>query len=162
MSLKIDMHGRAASRAYPYSYRSDPRVPSFPDDRTVFVFDAHCVLCLRWVDLILRYDRAGLYRLLCAQSALGRALYVHYGLNPEDYETNILLLDGVPFFKSEGSIRLVASLGVPWVLAGILRVLPRRLADILYDWVARNRFRLFGRRHACYLPRVEDQERFIG
>ena len=82
-------------RPAPYTYRSDPQVPSFPDDRPIFIFDGHCTLCSRWVELVLRYDRAGRYRLLSAQSALGRALYVHYGLDPENYETNILLIDGV-------------------------------------------------------------------
>jgi predicted DCC family thiol-disulfide oxidoreductase YuxK len=157
MATPIDRCARAA----PYSYRSDPRVPPFPDDRPIFIFDAHCVLCSRWVELVLRYDRAGRYRLLSAQSAIGRALYVHYGLDPENYETNILMIDGVPLIKAEGSIRLAMGLGVPWSLAGILRVLPRRLADTLYDWVARNRFRIFGRRETCYLPSTVDQDRFI-
>ena len=92
--------GRRALPA-PYSYRSDPRVPPFPDDRPIFIFDAYCVLCSRWVELVLRYDRAGRFRLLSAQSALGRALYVHYGLDPENYETNILLIDGVALIKAE-------------------------------------------------------------
>jgi predicted DCC family thiol-disulfide oxidoreductase YuxK len=152
--------GRSTPPA-PYSYRSDPQVPRFADDRPVFIFDAHCVLCSRWVELVLRYDRAGRYRLLSAQSVLGRALYVHYGLDPENYQTNVLLIDGVALFKGEGSIRLAMGLGLPWSLAGILRVLPRRLADRLYEWVARNRFRLFGRRETCYLPRSIDRERFI-
>lgn len=109
----------------------------------------------------MRYDRTGWYRLLSAQSALGRALYVHYGLDPENYETNILLIDGAALIKAEGSIRLAVGLGLPWSLAGILRVLPRRVTDALYDWVARNRFRLFGRRETCYLPSAVDRDRFI-
>jgi predicted DCC family thiol-disulfide oxidoreductase YuxK len=99
----------------PYSYRSDPRVPPFPDDRPIFIFDAQCVL----------------------------------------------LIDGVALIKAERSIRLAVGLGLPWSLAIILRVLPRRLADVLYEWVARNRFRMFGRRETCYLPRTVDRERFI-
>ncbi len=136
-------------------------MPAFPDDRPIVIFDGHCVLCSRSVEIVLRYDRAGRYRLLAAQSALGRALYVHYGLDPENYETNILLIDGVALFKAEGLIRMAMGLGLPWSLAGILRVLPRRLADALYEWLARNRFRLFGRRETCYLPRRIDQDRFI-
>jgi predicted DCC family thiol-disulfide oxidoreductase YuxK len=147
--------------AAPYSYRSDPQVPPFPDNRPVFIFDGHCVLCSRWVELVLRHDRAGHYRLLSAQSTLGRSLYVHYGLNPENYETNILLINGTALIKSEGSIRLATGLGFPWSMSAILRVLPRRVADTLYDWVARNRFRIFGRREACYVPRSIDRERFI-
>ena len=100
----------------PYSYRSDPRVPPFPDDRPIFIFDAYCVLCSRWVELVLRYDRAGRFRLLSAQSPLGRALYVHYGLDPENYETNILLIDGIALIKAEGSIRLAVDLGLAVLL----------------------------------------------
>jgi predicted DCC family thiol-disulfide oxidoreductase YuxK len=144
-----------------YSYRNDPSVPAFPDDRPIFIFDAHCVLCSRWVEFILRFDRAHRYRLLRAQSELGRALYIHYGLDPEDYETNILLIDGKALIKSEGSIRLAMGLGFPWSITGILRILPRRYADALYESLARNRFRIFGRRHSCYLPRAMDRDRFI-
>ena len=76
----------------------------------------------------------------------------HYGLDPEDYETNILLADGIAWFESEGSIRMAEGLGLPWSLARLLRILPLRLADRLYRCLARNRLRLFGRR-ANLLPR---------
>jgi predicted DCC family thiol-disulfide oxidoreductase YuxK len=134
---------------------------SLPDNRPIFIFDAHCALCSSWVELVLRFDRAHRYRLLPAQSALGRALYVHYGLDPEDYETNILIIDGKALFKSEGSIRLAMGLGFPWSMAGSRRILPRRFADALYEWLARNRFRPFGRRQHCYLPRAMDRDRFF-
>ncbi len=144
-----------------YSYRSDPAVPPFPDDRPIFVFDGDCVLCSWWVQIILRYDRSRQYRLLAAGSALGQALYVHYGLDPVVYETNLLIMDGVALTKSEGSIRLAVELGFPWSLAAVFRLLPRRLADLLYDAVASNRYRLFGRRDACYLPPAAERDRFI-
>ena len=98
------------SLAYkPYSYRSDPQVPGFPDDKPIIVFDGHCALCTGWVALVLRCDTHHRFRLLTAQSALGRSLYVHYGLDPEDYESNILVEDGMPWFKAEGSIRMAAT-----------------------------------------------------
>ena len=73
-----------------YSYRSDPALPRFPDDKPIIIFDGYCALCTGWAAFVLRHDHRHRYRLLTAQSELGRALYVHYGLNPEDYETNIL------------------------------------------------------------------------
>src|SRR5690349_1888021 len=108
----------------PYSYRHDPAVPKFPDDHPIIIFDGYCALCSGWAQFVLRHDPRGVYRLLPAQSPLGRALYVHYGLDPEDYETNILIADGVAWFKSEGSIRMAEGLGAPWTLAAIFRVLP--------------------------------------
>ena len=59
----------------PFSYRSDPAVPKFPDDRPIIVFDGHCAMCSNWARFVLRHDANGVYRLLPAQSSLGRALY---------------------------------------------------------------------------------------
>lgn len=145
----------------PYSWRQDPAVPSFPDDRPIIIFDGYCVMCSGWARFILRYDRTKRFRLLPAQSPTGRALYVHYGLDPEDYETNILLADGIAWFKSESVIRTALGLGLPWSLIAALRVLPRGWRDRLYELVARNRFRLFGRRDACMLSPPGQEDRFL-
>jgi len=146
----------------PYSYRRDPAVPEFRDDRPIIIFDGHCALCSGWAQFVLRHDRRSVYRLLRAQSPLGRALYVHYGLDPEDYQTNILLADGIAWFESEGSIRMAEGLGWPWSLAGCIRILPRPVCDRLYAFVARNRLRFFGKRETCYAPKACDQDRFLG
>lgn len=145
----------------PYSYRSDPAVPSFADDRPVIVFDGHCVLCSGGAQFVLRRDTHGRYRLLAAQTPLGHALYVHYGLDPRDYETMILIADGVAVFKAEACIRTAQGLGLPWSLAVALRVLPRSWRDGLYGIMARNRLRVFGRSETCYLPEPRYADRFL-
>jgi predicted DCC family thiol-disulfide oxidoreductase YuxK len=144
-----------------YSYRHDPAVPSFPDDRPIIVFDGYCALCTGWARFVLRHDHARLFRLLRAQSPLGYALYVHYGLDPEDYETNILIADGRAYFKSEGTIRMVEALGWPWKLAGLFRIFPRPIRDWMYEFIARNRLRFFGRHATCYVPDRSVEDRFI-
>jgi predicted DCC family thiol-disulfide oxidoreductase YuxK len=144
-----------------YSYRDDPAVPAFADDKPVIIFDGHCVFCSAWARFVLRVDRRGVYRLLPAQSELGRALYRHYGLDPENYETNILLQDGRAWFKAEGSIRMAKGLGFPWSAAVVFRLLPARWREGLYDLVARNRLRIFGRSDVCYTPRPEYRDRFL-
>ena len=110
---------------------------------------------------MLRHDRSGVYRLLSAQSPLGRALYVHYGLDPEDYETNILIADGLAWFKSEGSIRMAEGLGWPWKAAAAFRIFPRPVRDRMYEFIARNRLRIFGKRETCYLPDRRFEDRFL-
>ena len=146
----------------PYSYRDDPALPRFPDDRPIIIFDGYCALCSGWAQFVLRHDRQGRYRLLAAQSPLGQALYVHYGLDPQDYETNILIADGLAWFKSEGSIRMAEGLGLPWSLARGFRVLPLAWRDWLYAALARNRLRLFGKRETCFLPDPAYADRFLG
>jgi predicted DCC family thiol-disulfide oxidoreductase YuxK len=98
---------------------------------------------------------------MAAQSSLGVALYRHFGLDPKDYETNILIEDGSAWFKSEGSIRIFEGLGWPSSLVVIARVLPGGPRDWLYDVVARNRLRWFGVRQTCYLPDASHADRFI-
>ena len=110
---------------------------------------------------MLRHDPQARYRLLPAQSPLGRALYVHYGLHPEDYETNILLAEGAAWFKSEGCIRMAEGLGLPWSLVAFFRIIPRGMRDWLYDIVARNRLRLFGKRETCYVSDPQYKDRFL-
>jgi predicted DCC family thiol-disulfide oxidoreductase YuxK len=146
----------------PYSYRDDPAVPKFPDDHPIIVFDGYCALCSGWVSFVMRRDRHAIYRLLPAQSPIGQALYVHYGLDPQDYETYILLRDGIAWFKSEATIAMMQGLGFPWSLAGAFRIVPRSWRDWLYAALARNRFRVFGRRAACYTSDPRHQDRFLG
>jgi predicted DCC family thiol-disulfide oxidoreductase YuxK len=144
-----------------YSYRRDPAVPHFPDDRPIIIFDGYCALCSGWANFVLRHDRRGSYRLLRAQSPLGHALYVHYGLDPQDYETNILIADGRAWFKSESTIRMLTGLGPPWSLAAVFRILPRALRDYMYEFIARNRLRFFGKRETCYVPAKQHEDRFL-
>jgi predicted DCC family thiol-disulfide oxidoreductase YuxK len=151
-----------AAGGAPYSYRADPDVPPFPDDKPIIVFDGHCVFCSGWARLVLRWDRKGVFRLLPAQTALGAALYRHYGLDPEDYETNILLEGGEARFKADGSMRMAELLGWPWRVAALGRLLPRPLIDALYDLVARNRMKLFGRSNVCYRPDPAQADRVLG
>jgi predicted DCC family thiol-disulfide oxidoreductase YuxK len=148
--------------ATPFSYRSDKSIPIFPDDKPIIVFDGHCVLCSGFARFVLRYDRLKTFRLLPAQSPLGTAVYKHYGLDPVDYQTNILLEAGQAYFKSEGSIRMFAHLGFPWNAALVLRIVPTSFRDRLYSVVARNRFRWFGRQEICFLSEPGHQDRFLG
>ena len=152
--------GSAAREAY--SYRADAAVPAFPDDKPIIVFDGKCVLCSRWARFVMRHDRDKRFRLLAAQTPLGAALYEHYGLDPVDYETNVLLEDGRAFLKSEGTIRMFERLGFPWSLMTVFRVVPRALRDKLYNVVARNRLDWFGRCEICFVPEPGDADRFLG
>ena len=145
----------------PYSYRTDAAVPRFADDRPVVVFDGHCALCSGTVQFILRHDRHARFRLLAAQSPVGEALFLHYGLDPKEFETYILIERGIAHFRSEATIRLAEGLGFPWALVRVVRIVPAAWRDSIYDFVARHRFHLFGRRSACFRPDPQYQDRFL-
>ena len=142
-----------------FSYRADPAVPRFDDARPLLLVDGDCVLCSRWAAFVLRRDRRRRLRLAVTQSPLGRALYAHYGLDPD--ATNLLLVDGRPYIRSDAVIGVLRLMGAPWSAAGLGRLAPRPLRDGAYDLVARNRIRLFGRRSVCLAPSPETADRFL-
>src|SRR5262245_6412230 len=149
------------SRAPPHSYRSDPAVPAFPDDKALVVFDGVCVLCSGFARFILKHDKRFVFRLATAQSQLGQALFRHYGLDAQEFETNLVLADGIAFAKLDTVAIVGERLGGAWRSLSLLRLLPRRLADWLYDRIARNRYALFGRTERCMIPLPEWRDRFI-
>ncbi len=143
-----------------YSYRDDPAVPSFPDDRPLILFDGDCVLCSGSARFILRRDRAGRFRLAPVQSPLGQALLVHYEVDPADPSTMLLIEAGEAHQRSEAVLRIAAGLPAPFSAASLLRLLPGGWRDAVYLWVARRRRRLAGQTW-CAMPDKTSADRIL-
>lgn len=135
-----------------WSWRGDPAVPAFADRHPLIVFDGECVLCSANAQFVLARDAGGRFRLTTAQGPLGQALYRHFGLSTTDFESLLLIENGHARIDSDAVLGIFEGLGWPWRAASVLRLVPRRLRDRLYRIVARNRYRLFGRRQSCWLP----------
>ena len=119
----------------------------------VIVFDGICHVCSGWVRFLSRHRIDPPFQLIPMQSAAGRALLVEYGIDPDDPATFLVLDQGKRFTESDGSIHVISALGGPWRMFSAARIIPRRWRDALYRTLARNRYRWFGRRNVCYLPR---------
>jgi len=152
---------RRLAQMPPHSYRDDPQVPRFPDDKGLIVFDGVCVLCTGSARFVLERDNDFAFRLTTAQSPLGQALFRHYGLDAETFETNLVLIDGRAYAKLDSVAVACQRLGGVWRLLSVLRLLPRPVADWLYDRIATNRYALFGRTHRCMIPEPQWRARFI-
>jgi len=144
-----------------YSYRDDPGVPEFPDERPVIFFDGVCVLCSGFVGHVLRNDRHGRFRFCTAQSDIGQAVYRHYGLDPINNRTSILLDEGFAHQKSDAALRAARHMWQRWLMARVFGLLPRFVRDRLYDLVAKYRYRVFGKRQSCMVPSDGDAGRFL-
>ena len=145
----------------PYSYRTDPAVPAFADDKALIVFDGVCVLCSGLARFVLKRDRDFVFRLTTAQSPVGQALFRHYGLDTEVFATNLVLIDGTAYGKLDTVAAVGRRLGGGWCFLSMLRLIPRPIGDWLYDAIARNRYRLFGRYPSCMVPEPQWRDRFI-
>jgi len=127
----------------------------------VIVFDGVCTLCNRWVRFLLRFDHAGRYRFAAMQGANGRRLLALHGLDRDDPASFLLLEDGRAWSGSDAIVRVLRGLGGGWRAAAWASALPRSWRDAGYRALARNRYRWFGRRDACYLPPPEQAWRFL-
>jgi predicted DCC family thiol-disulfide oxidoreductase YuxK len=118
----------------------------------VIVFDGICHVCTGGIRLLRRLHVEPPFLLIPMQSAAGKALLLEYGIDPEDPVTFLVLDQGRRFTQSDASIHVIGAVGGLWRMIYILRLVPRRWRDALYRMLARNRYRWFGRRSACYLP----------
>ena len=145
---------RARLAAKPaFSWRSDGAVPAFEDRGPIIVFDGVCVLCSHFARFVAVRDPTRRFRFVAAQSHIGQGLMRHYNLDPDAFETNLLLADGRAYGKLDAVAGIIRHLGPGWRLAAnLMRILPGAPADWLYDRVALNRYALFGRHDACVRP----------
>jgi predicted DCC family thiol-disulfide oxidoreductase YuxK len=125
------------------------------------VFDGACVLCNGFARFVHRHDRKGTFRFATAQSPIGRAVYEGVGLSPDAMETVLVRRRGHVLQKSDAFFATLAAFGGLWPAVNIARLVPRPIRDWVYDRIARNRYRLFGRLDACPMPPPELRARFV-
>ena len=131
------------------------------DDGSIILFDAECVLCSANAQFVLKHDRGGRFRLASMQSDAGAAIYRAHGMDPA-HPSTILVIEGDRVRSdSDAVLSIYEGLGWPWRLAGAARIVPRSLRDPVYHWVARHRYRLFGKRTTCWVPRPEHRDRML-
>jgi len=127
----------------------------------IIVFDAQCLLCSGWVQFLLKHDKRRVFTFTLIQSPSGVALLERAGLRVEDLQT-LLLVDGDKSYQHTAALlRVVHQLGWIWRLMWVGWLVPAPLRDAAYRFIARNRYRVLGRREQCFMPSAEDASRFI-
>ncbi len=126
----------------------------------LILFDGVCVLCVGAVKFIIPRDREGRYRFASIQSEFGRVLALRFGIDAEAPQSNVVIRDGMAWFKGDSALRVLRDLpGSGWTR--VFWLVPRPMRNIFYDFVARNRYRFFGRRETCFVPTPELRSRFV-
>lgn len=131
------------------------------DDHPILLFDGVCNLCDGSIQFIIPQDPEGKLRFAPLQSELGRTVRRQAGLSTDTLETVVLVDDGLAYTKSDAAIRIGEHLGGIYRLLSLGRLVPRRLRDRLYDFVAANRYNWFGRKDQCMVPDEDVSDRFL-
>jgi len=130
----------------------------------VLLYDGVCNLCNASVRWVLAVDRRQRFRFASLQSPIGQSLARAAGAPPGagDLPDSFVLVDGErAWTKSDAVLEVARRLGAPWSWALLLRAFPRPLRDAVYSWIARNRYRWFGKQETCPLPDPGQRERFL-
>ncbi|AZS23116.1 MULTISPECIES: thiol-disulfide oxidoreductase DCC family protein [unclassified Caulobacter] len=135
--------------------RDDPA----PD--ALMLFDGVCHLCDGVVRTVLRLDRQGVIRFTSVQSPFGRRLAIAHGLDPDAPESFLFFDSGRPLRKTAAVAALLRRLPAPWRHVAWIERLPRALTDRAYDWIAANRYQIFGKSDHCHVPAPEQRARFL-
>ncbi len=128
----------------------------------IVLYDGVCNLCNRSVQFILLHDRRGCFRFAAQQSEVGQALLRQHGFSTDQIRTVVLIEGNDMYTRSDAALRIALHLGGWWSLCyWIGRLVPKRLRDAVYQFVATHRYRWFGRSETCLLPRPEWRTRFL-
>jgi predicted DCC family thiol-disulfide oxidoreductase YuxK len=126
----------------------------------VILYDGLCVFCSRWIRFVAARDKEARFRFTAIQSAYGSELARAFGIDPGDPDTNAVVHGGKVFFKSDAALTVLSRLQ-GWRWAGIFFHVPKPLRDAAYGLVARNRYRIFGKYDACFVPDADMRERVM-
>jgi predicted DCC family thiol-disulfide oxidoreductase YuxK len=127
----------------------------------VVLFDGVCNLCSGWVQFLLRRDPGGRFRFASLQSDIGRELARRHGLSAGAMDSVVLIEGDRAYERSTAVLRICRLLPGAWPALAVFRIVPAAVRDWVYDRVAANRYRWFGRREACWLPAAEWRTRFL-
>jgi hypothetical protein len=127
----------------------------------VILFDGICNLCNRAINFVIRHDPGKKFHFATLQSEAGQKLLSQYKKDAKKADTFWLLQQGKLYSRSTAALRVACQLNGPVKWAVIFMLVPAGIRNVLYDWVAANRFRWFGKRESCMQPHKEIAERFI-
>ena len=133
-----------------------------PKDKHIILFDGVCNFCNDSVRFVMKRDKKDLYRYASLQSDLGRQMTEERGIDTSEVDSTILIVPGEAYYlKSDAALEISKNLNALYPLLNIFSIIPRSLRDYVYDIVARNRYKWFGKKEECQIPTPEERSKFL-
>lgn len=127
----------------------------------VILFDGVCNLCTGTVQFVIKHDPKHQFRFASLQSEFGQQIMNEFHLPTDELGSFILWEDGKIYTKSSGALRVSKKLNGAWPLLYSFIIVPTFIRDGIYNWIAKNRYKWFGKKEACWVPTPELNSLFI-
>ena len=133
-----------------------------PKNKKIILFDGVCNLCDSAVQFIIKHDKKDIFRFVALQSDLGQEIVKHIGIDTKNIDSIILYQPGIAYYyKSEAVLEIAKSLGGIFYLATIFSIFPTSFINRIYDYIAKNRYKWYGKKESCMIPTKELQAKFL-
>jgi predicted DCC family thiol-disulfide oxidoreductase YuxK len=134
----------------------------FPKDKKIILFDGVCNLCEASVKFVIKNDTKDVFRFVALQSDLGLVIVKHIGLDIKNIDSVILYEPGIAYnYKSAAALEIAKNLGGFFHFGTVFKLIPNGLRNLLYDYIARNRYLWYGKKDSCLLPTEEIKSKFL-
>ena len=135
---------------------------NLPSDKKVILFDGVCNFCNDSVLKVIKYDVKNQFVFTSLQSDIGKEIIQYLGVDTSKVDSIILYEPNVAYdIKSTAALKIMNDFGGIWKLTQVFWVFPESLRNIVYDYIAKNRYKWFGKKDACMIPSKEIQEKFL-
>ena len=131
------------------------------EDNPIILFDGVCNFCNAGVNFIIRQDKKNIFRFAALQSKTGQQLAEQYHLQKKNFDSFILVDEGKVYNRSAAGFKVYGKLPWYWKWTQIFWIVPRFITDAAYDFIAKNRYKWFGKKEQCMIPTPDVHNRFL-
>ena len=132
------------------------------ENKKIILFDGVCNLCNGAVQFVIQRDKKDVFRFAALQSEIGQKLIDERGIDTSTVDSIILIDPGVAYYtKSTAALKIAEDLKGIWSITSVFIYLPERFRNIVYDFIARNRYKWYGKKDQCMIPTPELKNKFI-
>ena len=133
-----------------------------PKDKKIILFDGVCNFCNDAVLKIIKYDRNHIFLFTSLQSDIGKEITTYLGIDTEKVDSIVLYEPSISYdIKSTAALKIMNDFGGLWKITQLFYIFPEPLRNIIYDFIAKNRYKWFGKKEECMIPTKEVREKFI-
>lgn len=137
-------------------------IQDLPKDKKIILFDGVCNLCDASIQYVIKHDKDDVFRFVTLQSELGQKLLKHIGINPIHIDSIVLYEPGIAYYyKSTAALQIAKGLKGIFTVATVFQILPTGFRDLIYEYVAKNRYQWYGKKESCLVPTPALKSKFL-
>ncbi|TDD94856.1 thiol-disulfide oxidoreductase DCC family protein [Flavobacterium cellulosilyticum] len=135
---------------------------NLPKNKKIILFDGVCNLCNSAIQFVIKHDKNDVFRFVAIQSELGQEILKYIGINPTNIDSIVLYEPGISYYyKSTAAIEIARSLGGFFHFGTVFKIIPTGIRNHLYDYIAKNRYKWYGKKESCMIPTKELKNKFL-